>query len=253
MPEISGPPDELPPHYNSHNNILLKCTFIDVDHIGGYSWRFVLPLDAVKTWRSLCDKLSTCLSLIRDLEGVPYPVETTFWAKDLIADGFICKEDWEQLVYGGGKYELVFRGNSRIKQPPRVASNRSITPSVLSTLGAGAGNRTPMGGPEGAAVDDIMMMEEASNGMMPGGTPIVVVNGGSGGNDVGAGGGFVGSTNTSQHQQQPPLPPQGASAAAQQQLRPQQPLSMSASIAAGSFQAQVLPRFAGGRRVNFSE
>jgi len=110
--------DELPPHYNAHNNIVLKCTFVDVDHIGGYSWRFVLPLDAVRTWRSLCDKLSTCLSLIRDLEAVPYPGETTFWARDMDADGFICKEDWEQLVYGGGKYELIFRSNTRLRQPP---------------------------------------------------------------------------------------------------------------------------------------
>lgn len=43
--------DELPPSYNAHNNIVLKCTFVDVDHIGGFSWRFVLPLDAVRTWR----------------------------------------------------------------------------------------------------------------------------------------------------------------------------------------------------------
>jgi len=110
--------DELPPSYNAHNNIVLKCTFVDVDHIGGFSWRFVLPLDAVRTWRSLCDKLSTCLSLIRDLEAVPYPGETTFWARDMDADGFICKEDWEQLVYGGGKYELIFRSNTRLRQPP---------------------------------------------------------------------------------------------------------------------------------------
>lgn len=34
------------------------------------------------------------------------------------ADGFICKEDWEQLVYGGGKYELIFRSNTRLRQPP---------------------------------------------------------------------------------------------------------------------------------------
>ncbi|KAF8472820.1 hypothetical protein BDZ91DRAFT_451214 [Kalaharituber pfeilii] len=111
------PAEQPPPQYNSFNNILLKCTFMDVENIGGHYWQFILPLDCVRTWRLLCDKLSTCLSLIRDLEGVPYPGDTTFWARDMVSNGFICKEDWEQLVYGGGKYELIFRANARIKQP----------------------------------------------------------------------------------------------------------------------------------------
>lgn len=129
MPDNQHAPDP-PPQYNALNNIILRCSFVDVDNIGGYSWQFVLPLDCCRTWRSLCDKLSTCLSLIRDLEAVPYPGETTFWARDMNADGFICKEDWEQLVYGGGKYELIFRSNLRIKQSPLAGNRENLLPGL---------------------------------------------------------------------------------------------------------------------------
>jgi len=46
------------------------------------------------------------------------------------ADGFICKEDWEQLVYGGGKYELIFRSNLRIKQGPLGGNRESLIPGM---------------------------------------------------------------------------------------------------------------------------
>lgn len=48
----------------------------------------------------------------------------------MVADGFICKEDWEQLVYGGGKYELIFRSNSRIK--PNISGTRE---AMMSNVG----------------------------------------------------------------------------------------------------------------------
>ena len=46
------------------------------------------------------------------------------------ADGFICKEDWEQLVYGGGKYELIFRSNHRMKQGPLGANRENLPPGM---------------------------------------------------------------------------------------------------------------------------
>jgi len=44
------------------------------------------------------------------------------------ADGFICKEDWEQLVHGGGKYEIILRSNLRIKQSPLGGNRESLIP-----------------------------------------------------------------------------------------------------------------------------
>lgn len=50
MPDNQHAPDP-PPQYNALNNIILRCSFVDVDNIGGYSWQFVLPLDCCRTWR----------------------------------------------------------------------------------------------------------------------------------------------------------------------------------------------------------
>jgi len=46
------------------------------------------------------------------------------------ADGFICKEDWEKLVYGGGKYELIFRSNHRIKQSALGGNRENSLPGM---------------------------------------------------------------------------------------------------------------------------
>lgn len=64
------------------------------------------------------------------------------------ADGFICKEDWEQLVYGGGKYELIFRSNLRIKQSP-LGGNRE---NLISGMNAGAVAPTVRPGSSGLLV-----------------------------------------------------------------------------------------------------
>lgn len=64
------------------------------------------------------------------------------------ADGFICKEDWEQLVYGGGKYELIFRSNLRIKQSP-LGGNRE---NLILGMNAGGAALTARPGSSGLLV-----------------------------------------------------------------------------------------------------
>ena len=65
MPDNQLAPDP-PPQYNALNNIILRCSFIDVDNIGGYSWQFVLPLECCRTWR-------VCLSL--SVSESPFPTQ----------------------------------------------------------------------------------------------------------------------------------------------------------------------------------
>lgn len=60
----------------------------------------------------------------------------------MTANGFICKEDWEQLVYGGGKYELIFRSNVRIKQNPLLAAQAAR--GAGGSGSAGGGEQTPV-------------------------------------------------------------------------------------------------------------